>query len=70
MLSCVDSRVPVELVFDQSIGHLVVVRVAGKWSHRKSPSASDTALLFLEPNVSCVLATTVVLHRLNELTSW
>ena len=29
MLSCADSRVPVELVFDQSIGHVFVVRVAG-----------------------------------------
>jgi carbonic anhydrase len=29
VLSCIDSRVPVELVFDQSIGHLVVARVAG-----------------------------------------
>src|SRR5437899_6145414 len=29
MLSCADSRVPVELVFDQSIGHLFVARVAG-----------------------------------------
>ncbi len=29
MLSCADSRVPVELVFDQSIGHIFVVRVAG-----------------------------------------
>ncbi len=29
ILSCVDSRVPVELVFDQSIGHLFVARVAG-----------------------------------------
>lgn len=28
-LSCADSRVPVELVFDQSIGHLFVARVAG-----------------------------------------
>lgn len=29
VLSCVDSRVPVELVFDQSIGHVFVARVAG-----------------------------------------
>ncbi len=29
VLSCADSRVPVEFVFDQTIGHLFVVRVAG-----------------------------------------
>ena len=29
VLSCADSRVPVELVFDQSIGHIFVTRVAG-----------------------------------------
>jgi carbonic anhydrase len=29
VLSCADSRVPVELAFDQSIGHLFVSRVAG-----------------------------------------
>ncbi len=29
MLSCADSRVPVELMFDQSIGHVFVTRVAG-----------------------------------------
>ena len=29
MLSCADSRVPIELVFDQSIGHLFVTRIAG-----------------------------------------
>ncbi len=31
VLSCADSRVPVELVFDQSIGHLFVTRVAGNF---------------------------------------
>jgi carbonic anhydrase len=29
VLSCADSRVPVELIFDQSIGHIFVNRVAG-----------------------------------------
>src|SRR5215813_5113476 len=29
VLSCADSRVPVELIFDQSIGRLFVPRVAG-----------------------------------------
>jgi carbonic anhydrase len=29
VLSCADSRVPVELIFDQSIGHVFVIRVAG-----------------------------------------
>jgi carbonic anhydrase len=28
-LSCADSRVPVELVFDQTIGHIFVTRIAG-----------------------------------------
>ena len=29
ILSCADSRVPAELIFDQTIGHVFVVRVAG-----------------------------------------
>jgi carbonic anhydrase len=29
VLACADSRVPVELIFDQSIGHVFVTRVAG-----------------------------------------
>jgi carbonic anhydrase len=29
VLSCSDSRVPVELIFDQSIGHIFVIRIAG-----------------------------------------
>lgn len=29
VLSCADSRVPVEIIFDQSIGHLFVTRIAG-----------------------------------------
>ncbi len=29
VLSCADSRVPVEIIFDQTIGHIFVTRVAG-----------------------------------------
>jgi carbonic anhydrase len=29
VLSCADSRVPVEIMFDQSIGHIFVTRIAG-----------------------------------------
>jgi len=29
VLACADSRIPVELIFDQTIGHLFVTRVAG-----------------------------------------
>ena len=32
VLSCADSRVPVELIFDQSIGHVFVTRIAGNVS--------------------------------------
>jgi carbonic anhydrase len=32
VLSCADSRVPVELVFDQTIGQLFVARVAGNFT--------------------------------------
>ena len=40
LLSCADSRVPVELVFDQSIGHLFVVRVAGNVATSRKMIAS------------------------------
>jgi carbonic anhydrase len=29
LLSCADSRVPIEIIFDQSIGHVFVTRIAG-----------------------------------------
>ncbi len=31
VLSCADSRVPVEIIFDQSIGHIFVTRLAGNF---------------------------------------
>ena len=35
ILSCIDSRVPAELVFDQGIGDLFNARVAGNFSKTK-----------------------------------
>ena len=31
VLPCADSRVPVEITFDQSIGHVFVIRIAGNF---------------------------------------
>ncbi|MFM7214750.1 MAG: carbonic anhydrase [Verrucomicrobiota bacterium] len=39
VLSCADSRIPVEMIFDQSVGDLFVVRVAGNY---QSPDAAGT----------------------------
>lgn len=53
VLSCADSRVPVELIFDQSIGHLFVTRVAGN-------IASSEIIASLEYGAT-VLGTSVIL---------
>src|SRR5438876_3616671 len=53
VLSCADSRVPVELIFDQSIGHLFVTRVAGN-------VATTDVIASLEYGVA-VLGTAVIM---------
>jgi carbonic anhydrase len=53
VLSCADSRVPVELIFDQSIGHLFVTRVAGN-------IATSAIIASLEYGVA-VLGTAVIM---------
>jgi carbonic anhydrase len=53
VLSCADSRVPVELIFDQSIGHLFVIRVAGN-------IATSAIIASLEYGVA-VLGTAVIM---------
>ena len=53
VLSCADSRVPVELVFDQSIGHIFVTRIAGNF-------ATAEIIASLEYGVA-VLGTKVIL---------
>lgn len=53
LLSCADSRVPVELIFDQSIGHLFVTRIAGN-------IATSAIIASLEYGVA-VLGTAVIM---------
>jgi carbonic anhydrase len=53
LLSCADSRVPVELIFDQSIGHVFVTRIAGN-------VVTPEVIASLEYGVA-VLGTTVIL---------
>jgi carbonic anhydrase len=53
VLSCADSRVPVELIFDQSIGRIFVTRLAGN-------IASTEAIASLEYGVA-VLGTRAIL---------
>jgi len=53
LLSCADSRVPVELIFDQTIGHVFVTRVAGN-------IASSEIIASLEYGVA-VLGTKVIM---------
>ena len=58
MLSCADSRVPVELIFDQTIGHLFVVRVAGNLA-----TPATIASLEYGAAVLGVMAMLVIGHR-------
>jgi carbonic anhydrase len=53
VLSCADSRVPVELIFDQSIGHVFVTRVAGN-------IATSAIIASLEYGVAVLGATAVL----------
>ena len=55
VLSCADSRVPVELVFDQSIGHLFVVRVAGNVATPEVTASLEYGIAVLGTKVLMVL---------------
>jgi carbonic anhydrase len=55
VLSCADSRVPVELVFDQSIGHLFVNRVAGNISTPEIIASLEYGVAVLGTSVIMVL---------------
>ncbi|QOZ67173.1 carbonic anhydrase [Bradyrhizobium arachidis] len=55
VLSCADSRVPVEFVFDQSIGQLFVVRVAGNVTSPEITASLEYGVAVLGTKVLVVL---------------
>ena len=60
VLSCADSRVPVELVFDQSIGHVFVSRIAGNITPEVVASLEYGAAVLGVPVIL------VLVHRFHE----
>jgi carbonic anhydrase len=55
VLACADSRVPVELLFDQSIGHIFVTRVAGNFVTPEIIGSLEYAVAVLGVKVLLVL---------------
>lgn len=58
VLACADSRVPVELVFDQTIGHLFVARVAGNMVTPEIAASLEYSVAVLGVKVVLVLGHT------------
>jgi carbonic anhydrase len=55
VLACADSRVPVEMIFDQSIGHVFVTRVAGNMVTPEIIASLEYGALVLGTEVILVL---------------
>lgn len=55
ILGCVDSRVPIELVFDQGLGDLVVVRAAGEALDRSATGSLEFGVAELHTPLLMVL---------------
>jgi carbonic anhydrase len=55
VLSCADSRVPVELIFDQTIGHVFVTRVAGNFVTPEIIASLEYGALVLGTKVILVM---------------
>jgi len=67
MISCADSRVPVELIFDQGIGDIFTIRVAGNVVHTDETGSAEyaaghlgTSLLVVLGHTKCGAVTAVV----------
>jgi carbonic anhydrase len=58
VLACADSRVPVELIFDQTIGHIFVTRVAGNMVTPEIIASLEYGAIVLGTKVILVLAHT------------
>jgi carbonic anhydrase len=58
VLACADSRVPIELVFDQTIGHIFVTRVAGNIATPEIIASLEYAVAVLGVKVLLVLGHT------------
>ena len=56
LLSCSDSRVPTEIVFDTGLGDLFVVRVAGNVANQSSIASIEYALANLGTKLVVVMA--------------
>jgi len=56
VLSCADSRVPVELIFDQTIGHVFVTRVAGNIATSEIIASLEYGAAVLGTKVILVIA--------------
>jgi len=55
VLGCADSRVPVEIVFDQGLGDLFVVRVAGNCLDKGASASIEYAVVHLNVKVVLVM---------------
>ena len=58
VLSCADSRVPVEMIFDQDIGDLFVIRVAGNVASEEAVASAEYAVAHLGAAVVMVMGHT------------
>jgi carbonic anhydrase len=58
VLACADSRVPVELIFDQTIGHIFVTRVAGNLATPEIIASLEYAVAVLDVKAVLVLGHT------------
>jgi len=55
LLGCSDSRVPVEIIFDQGLGDMFVIRVAGNCLDTSTMASLQYAILHLKVKVAVVM---------------